>query len=95
MSPRARPDPYPPCSGPECNREGRLRDSRTGDPVCDAHYRQARMFPERPLRPLQLKRPKDSPCLRCGKREHYAKGLCKACYERQRRQGSEEGKHEE
>ncbi|MCY4522224.1 MAG: hypothetical protein OXC13_15785 [Caldilineaceae bacterium] len=84
MSPRRRPDSYPTCSGPGCDRDGKLRDPRTGEPVCRSHYQQARQHPDRPLRPLQLKRGPRTPCGRCGKPQHYAKGLCKACYERQR-----------
>ena len=89
MSPKRRPDPYPPCSGPECDRPGSLRHPRTGDPVCRSHYYQARAHPDRPLRPLKLKRPKDTPCTQCGKPEHYARGMCKACYEKKRRQADE------
>lgn len=82
----------PPCTGPACDRAGRLRDPRPGatGKLCQAHYQQARLDPERPLRPLRAKR-KDGHtmehCARCGKRrKHYANGLCKSCYEWAQRQ---------
>lgn len=46
------------------------------------HYQQARLHPDRPLRPLQLKRPPDFACVDCGGGPHYAKDLCKPCYMR-------------
>ena len=95
------------CVGPECEREAAVRHPRTGEPLCQAHYQQARLHPERPLRPLRRKRrSRDRDlvrCRRCGQRKpYYAKGLCRNCYmagvnrrHRQQRQTRPKGSEDE
>ena len=61
-----------------------MRDPRNRDPVCMGHYQQALRHPDRPLRELRRKRPRSTAfvCPSCDRQKnHYAKDLCKACYE--------------
>ena len=57
-----------------------MRHPHTQEPVCKAHYQQALLHPERPLRPLRRTRPADFRCVRCGVKPHYARDLCYNCY---------------
>ena len=73
-----------------------MRDPRNRDPVCMAHYQQACRHPDRPLCALRRKRPRNiafvCPC--CDRQKnHYAKDLCKACYEWIREHGNRQHRH--